>query len=525
MSLAPGRHSGLLVPLFSMPSRASWGIGEIGDIPFLTSWLRGAGQDLLQLLPINEMAVGQRSPYSAMTAMAIDPILISVHAVADFQAFGGNSAMGHDWQGRLSDARRSPTIDDALVRSVKEPALRAAFDEFVRRHARPGTARAHAYQTWAGEQSWWLDDYALFRALHVREQNRGWTHWPAPLRHRDSDALASARRELANEVFYRKWIQWIADTQWHDAKTQARPVSLMGDLAFMVDGDSADVWVHSASFRLDASVGAPPDAFSETGQNWGMPAYRWDVLARRDFDWLRQRACRTASLFDGYRVDHLVGFYRTYVFPNDGAPAFFTPAQEPAQLALGETVLSIFGQAGARIIAEDLGTVPDFVRQSLARLGVPGYKVFRWERHWETKGQPYRDPSAYPATSVATSGTHDTEPAAAWWDGLDADERATVLATPGVAERVARLDDAAGEFSPALRDVLLEVLFASGSDFLLLPVQDVFGWRGRINTPANHGDHNWTWRLPWPVDTLDRVPEARERAETLRAWSRRHRRA
>jgi 4-alpha-glucanotransferase len=524
MPLAAGRHSGLLVPLFSMPSRASWGIGEIGDIPHLAAWLRRAGQDLLQLLPINEMAVGQRSPYSALTAMAIDPIFISVHAVADFQAVGGETAMDPDWRSRLAAARRSPAIDHALVRSVKEPALRAAFDGFAARHARPGTAAAEAFETWAAGQAWWLDDYALFRALHEREQDRAWTDWPAALRDRDANALDRARRDLAREIAYRKWLQWIADTQWHEAKAQAQPAALMGDLAFMVDGDSADVWAHASAFSLDASVGAPPDAFSDTGQNWGMPVYRWDVLAARNFDWLRQRARRTASLFDGYRIDHLVGFYRTYLFPCDGTAACFTPADEQAQLELGETVISVFAQAGASVIAEDLGTVPDFVRKSLARLGVPGYKVFRWERHWERKGQPYRDPSAYPSASVATSGTHDTEPTAAWWDGLDATERAAVLETPGVAERAAGLDDPAGEFSPALRDVLLEVLFASGSDFLLLPIQDVFGWRDRINVPASQGDHNWTWRLPWPVDALDLASEARERAATLRTWSGRYRR-
>jgi 4-alpha-glucanotransferase len=519
MTLAPGRRSGILIPLFSMPSRASWGIGEIGDIPLVAAWLRGARQDLLQLLPIHEMAVGQRSPYSAMTAMAIDPIFISVHEVDEFQALGGEEAMDRDWQGRLADARRSPTIDHALVRSVKEPALRAAFGEFVRRRSRPGDEAAQAFQAWAAAESWWLNDYALYRALHARERDRPWSDWPKSLRRRNPIALAAARVELADEVLYRKWLQFVADNQWHRAKAQAQPVSLFGDFAFMVDGDSADVWSNASAFRLNASAGAPPDAFSETGQRWGMPVYRWDAVAGSDFAWLRQRARRTASLFDGYRVDHLVGFYRTYMFPADGSPASFTPADEADQLALGEAVLSILADAGAVIIAEDLGTVPDFVRESLARLEVPGFKVFRWERHWAKKGRPYRDPSAYPALSVATSGTHDTETTAAWWDGLDGDERAAVLAAPGVAGRVADLEDAAGTFTPALRDVLLEVLFASGSDFLLLPIQDVFGWRDRINIPADLGPENWTWRLPWPVDLLASEPEARERAAALRWWS------
>jgi 4-alpha-glucanotransferase len=525
MSLAAGRHSGLLVPLFSIPSRESWGIGEIGDIPAFARWLRDGGQDLLQLLPINEMAIGQRSPYSAMSAMAIDPIFVSVHALAGFRAVGGEAAMGREWQERLDGARRSAAIDHALVRSLKEPALRATFGEFHRLHTGQGSPESDAFEAWAAEQAWWLDDYALFRALHARGGERAWTEWPGPLLDRQREALADAVRDLADEMLYRKWLQFVADIQWRQAKDRARPVSLLGDLAFMVDRDSADVWAHASSFRLDASVGAPPDAFSKSGQNWGMPAYRWDEQAACDFDWLRQRARRMAALFDGYRVDHLVGFYRTYVFPFDGSPAGFTPENEPAQLALGEIVLSILGNSGARIFAEDLGTVPDFVRQSLARLGVPGYKVFRWERHWETAGRPYRDAAAYPTASVATSGTHDTEPMAAWWDGLDAAERAAALAAPGVTERVRALDNPAGDFSHALRDVLLEVLFESGSDILLLPIQDVFGWRDRINLPATIDDHNWTWRLEWPVDELASTPEACERADALRRWSKAYRRA
>ena len=105
------------------------------------------------------------------------------------------------------------------------------------------------------------------------------------------------------------------------ARERAGDVALFGDLPFMVSGDSADVWARQDEFRLDASVGVPPDAFSETGQDWGLPVYRWDVLAERDFDWLRHRARRNADLFDGYRVDHLVGFYRTYFRPHDGRRA------------------------------------------------------------------------------------------------------------------------------------------------------------------------------------------------------------
>jgi 4-alpha-glucanotransferase len=254
-----------------------------------------------------------------------------------------------------------------------------------------------------------------------------------------------------------------------------------------------------------------------------LPAYRWDVLRQRDFDWLRQRARRMAQLFDGYRVDHLVGFYRTFVRPRGGGQGVFTPADEPAQVALGERLLSIFGSNGVEIVAEDLGTVPDFVRESLARARIPGYKVFRWERHWHTPGQPFRDPPEYPAASVATSGTHDTEPMTVWWAQAPLEERKAALDTPAVRSRLSESDRTQALESPslssALRLTLLEVLFASGANLLILPIQDVFGWSDRINQPATIGDQNWTWRLPWPTDQMSREPEAIAVAEQLRRWA------
>ena len=250
-----------------------------------------------------------------------------------------------------------------------------------------------------------------------------------------------------------------------------------------------------------------------------MPVYQWDALAAEDYRWLRERARRSADLFDGYRVDHLVGFYRTYGRLKNGGEGFFTPSDEPAQRALGETVLDLFRGAGAEIVAEDLGTVPDFVRASLARLGIPGYRVFRWERHWRTEGQPFRDPSDYPQLSVAASGTHDTEPMAVWWDAAPESERRQISDLPSVQRLTGGADLTHAAFGATVRDVLLEILFASASDLLLVPVQDAFGWRDRINEPATITDENWTYRLPWPVDRMDEIPEARERKEQLRAWA------
>jgi 4-alpha-glucanotransferase len=521
MSEAPRvRQAGLVVPLASCPSTASWGVGDIGDLVPMASWLSGGGQQLWQLLPLNEMAPGQQSPYSALSAMAVDPLFICVPQVEEFVASGGEPSLGPVERELLETSRRSPRIDYARVRQLKSLVLRAAFERFYESEWRHDTTRARELKRFASEQAWWVEDYAIFRALHAHHAERPWTEWPAALQRREPADIDHVHRELAHDLLFRQYLQWLAWSQWQAAKQKvaqlARRVAVHGDLPFMVDGDSADVWALQHQFRLDATVGAPPDAFSETGQDWGMPLYRWDVMAMEQFLWLRARARRNADLYDGYRIDHLVGFYRTFAWPRDGGPPFFTPAAEPEQLALGELVLSIFKDSGATIIAEDLGVVPGFVRDSLARLGVPGFRVFRWEREWSVDGQPFRDPSTYPPVSVAASGTHDTETMAAWWEHALDEERQRVSELPTI-QRLA-----AG--GPVSRDVLLEALFASGSDTLLIPIQDVFGWQDRINEPGTVTDDNWTYRLPWPCDRLEDQPEARERQRALHNWASVHHR-
>jgi 4-alpha-glucanotransferase len=517
------RQSGILFPLFSCPSTTSWGIGDIGDLRYLARWLSGAGQRVLQLLPIHEMAPGQQSPYSAISAMAIDPVFICVAAVPEFAAMGGEASLSGDERQQLADVRQAGAIDYVGVRKLKDAVLRRAFDRFVAREWTHDTVRAQNLRSFLQSASWWLADYALFRAIHAQQDERPWTSWPAGIREHDPAELERVQQEVATEILFYQYLQWVAATQWQAARDEvaAAGVQLFGDLAFMVNLDSADVWIRQREFRLDVSIGAPPDAFSATGQNWGPPLYRWDVIADGGFEWLHERARREAELFDGYRIDHLVGFYRTFSWPKDGSPPFFFPADEPAQLILGERVLGVFQEPGSTIIAEDLGTIPDFVRESLSRLGIPGFRVFRWERHWHTEGQPFREPTEYPALSVATSGTHDTEPLSVWWDTLDVDERQKIADLETVQRLTAGSGDAwiAEPFDDAVRDVLLETLFSAGSNLLLFPVQDIFGWRDRINDPSTGPEVNWTYRMPWASDRLDDISEARDRQAALRRWS------
>ena len=505
---ASGRHAGVLVPLFSIPSRRSWGIGEIPDVIPLGRWLRSAGLDFVQILPVNEMQEGQNSPYSALTAMAIDPIYIALADVPDFLDAGGESSLRPDDRARLDAVRRAATVNYRTVRSLKHSALWHAFDRFMAVEWRTGGARASAFRDFTDAEGWWLHDYALFRALHDEHAGADWRYWSngaqGPREYRSSTRLEEA-------ILRYKYFQWIASTQWLRVREALSPPGIFGDFPFTVSANSADVWARQHEFDLDASVGVPPDAFSATGQDWGLPAYRWNVVAASGFAWLRDRARRCAALYDGFRVDHLVGFYRTYARRADGT-ASFSPPDESSQRALGEHLLSLFAASGAAIVAEDLGTVPDFVRESLAHKHVPGFKVLRWEREWNIPGKPFRDPAAYPEVSAATSGTHDTEPLAEWWDAADVDERRALLELPAL-----RLAGFAAEdpYSIQARDALLETLFAARSSLLILPIQDIFGWRDRINTPALVGNENWTWRLPWPVEDLMSEPLAVERAGTL----------
>ena len=508
-----------------MPSSRSWGIGEIGDIPTMAAWMAGAGQRVLQLLPINEMPPHETSPYSALSAMAIDPQFITLADLEDFVALGGEAGLGADLRAQLDGVRAAITVDYTAVRALKQAVLRQSFARF-REETYTKTQRGESFRAYVRDQSWWLDEYALFRALHARYDERPWSEWPEPLRDREPGALANARVELADDVLYRQYLQWVASDQWSAARKAAGSVAIWGDLPFMVSGDSADVWTRQDEFRLDASVGVPPDAFSETGQDWNFPAYRWDVVAAGGYAWLRDRARRNAALFDGYRVDHVVGFYRTYFRPHDGSGAQFSPADQPAQVQLGERVLHVLREPGSEIIAEDLGVVPPFVRESLERLAIAGYRVFRWERYYHIERQPFLDPVDYPARSIATSGTHDTEPMAIWWATAQTDERAAVLAIPSLQTRLG-LDDRrlaleVPELLAATRDVLIETLYAAGSDLLILPIQDVFGWRDRINQPAIVNTSNWTWRLPWPADRLSEEREAVETAARLSKWGRRY---
>lgn len=504
------RAAGVAIPLFSLRGAQNIGSGEILDlIPFI-DWLARWHHRVVQLLPINEAAPGEASPYTALSAFAIDPTYISTTAVVDVihSAAAWQWLSGAQVRRKLEQLLHAPRRDRKAVYGFKLRLLEFGFAEFEA-HAADG--RRARFADFCQRNGWWLDDYALFRALKERRRFASWETWPAALRDRDPHALADAVKKLRPRLRFAQYLQWLAHEQWVTmlAHARSRGVLIKGDLPFVCSRDSADVWAHPELFDASSSAGAPPDAFSATGQAWGLPLYNWAAMRASGYKWWRQRVRQARELYDLFRIDHVVGLYRTYAIPGrEGGTAGFVPRDEHEQWTQGHDLMSAIVEAAAPagVIAEDLGTVPHWVREDLTRLGVPGYKIFRWERH----DHSFIDPRTYPELSVATTGTHDTDTLVTWWNELTHDERAAVF-------HLLNLDPALRTQHSALPWLpLLRRLYDAGSALTILPIQDLFGWPERINVPATITDENWSYRLPVAIEGLDDDATICERMELVR---------
>lgn len=505
MPILEKRNAGLLVPLFSLRSGREWGVGEYPDLAQCAEWAAHGGFSLLMTLPLLEPSPGQESPYSSCSFFALDPLYIHLGDVPEFDELGGLTALGHEERELLDRVREAPRVRHADVRRLKEGVLSRCFARF--KGAAPAGERVEDYRRFCDENAYWLSDYALFRTLKCIHLE-SWRDWPMALRDADPEAIAELRRDHATAIEFRTWLQWIAFRQLEAARMRARSfgVALGGDEPFLVADDSADVWAHKYRYRFDATVGAPPDQFSADGQEWGLPPYDWARISQENYSLFEERGRHTARLYDVVRIDHVVGLYRTYHRPRDKSPHYFWPKEEPEQRAQGEAVLRAFGASGTELIAEDLGVIPDFVRASLSSLGIPGYRVLRWEKDYDR----FRDPATWPELSIATTGTHDTETACEWWEALSDDERRAALQLP----ILSRLEPTSAKHcSEEVLDTLLETIYRAPSRLVLVPVQDLLGLQDRINTPNTVGPENWSWRMPWTLPAMaeDAIVRGRQR--------------
>ena len=514
------RRAGVLIPLFSVRTKAGWGLGEIPDVVELAGWAAQSGIRVVQMLPVCAVSGGETSPYSAATAFAIDPVYLGLDTCEDFVAAGGRPALSEEDRRCLDEVAAAAAVPWNRLRPLKERAMRLAFEHFRNHEWRRRTRRARQLAAFRDENRDWVDDYALFAVLHD-QYAKHWKDWPKELSDRKPAALTRAGNEHDQEILFVTWQQWQLDEQWRNARAQAAVlgVELMGDLPFVVAEDSADVWKERKLFRPGLRVGTPPDFFNAEGQDWGLPLFDWKAMEQTDFAWMRRRAERAGRLFGLYRVDHVIGMYRTFYRSADGRRSGFTPSDEDAQIRLGETLLGIMDEYG-EVIAEDLGIVPEFLRPSLTRLRLPGYRVLRWEKDdlWRDgrSQQFFRDPAKWPEISVATSGTHDTDAQAVWYDGLSPEQRGFLSRIPGLGH----LDCNRG-FDDGVRDALLAVLYRSASDLCLLPLQDLLGTREQVNAPGSVNERNWTYRMATTVENLAADGSTSERLLRLAIESRR----
>ena len=275
-----GRHAGVLVPLFSIPSRASWGVGEIADLPRFARWLAAAGPRL------RAAAAGQRDGGRAELAVLRaerDGDRSGVHRARATSRSSPRPAARRRSTRPIargsSEARRRPAVDFRTVRALKRVALSPRLSRVPRAASRRERRAPRDFQAFAERERWWLDDYALFRALHDEHHGCYWRDWEPELRDREPGALDARASGSPTPSSITSICSGSPTTQWQRARRECGRVGIFGDFPFMVSGHSADVWARQHEFRIDASVGVPPDAFSETGQDWGLPVYRWDAIA------------------------------------------------------------------------------------------------------------------------------------------------------------------------------------------------------------------------------------------------------
>ncbi len=506
------RCAGILIPLFSIRSAEDFGRGEFGGLLPMGRMALAMGHRLLQLLPIDEVAPGETSPYSALSVFALDPIYLSARLLPGIgrpECDAARAALRHDGE-PVDQLKLREFTGELLLQSYRyfksraDPGLRDGYSEFVEQH--------HG----------WLDDYTLFRAFKEKFGGAEWQSWPPRLSNHEPKALAEAHRELAEQLSMLKYVQFLAHRQWEELRGQLGHwgVFLGGDLAFSPCRESVEVWAHRELFDLSRAVGAPPDAFSSTGQRWGLPMPDWERMRARNFDFLRMRIRHARQLYDVLRIDHVVGLFRAYGYPvGDEIGGEFDPATEAAQRAQGEEIMRIvLEEAGPmQIVAEDLGVIPKFVRETLATLAIPGYKVMRWEKQKSAGAntdQRFVNPADYPLVSLATTGTHDTDTLVEWWATISEDERRRLIGGLGLA---AHADCSRAKLDEPILDAILERVCASPAQLVVTPIQDLFGWDGRINFPGTISYANWNWRLPFDLERGLENPRVRERAARIRA--------
>jgi 4-alpha-glucanotransferase len=474
------RSSGVLLHVSSLPSYG--GIGDLGPAAHeFLAFLAAAKQHIWQVLPLCPTGYGN-SPYAGSSAFAGNPYLISLELLCDWGwveggRIGGLAGRGGNVAFEQVETRKLPLLYEAagnfLDRAAHDPKMAGQWTEF---------------EEFCSAEEGWLVDYAFYAVLR-REYNTGaWTAWPEPVRKRQPAAMAQIAQKYGRALAAEQVLQFAFSKQWNALRKAAakHAIRILGDVAIFVNMDSSDVWVHSELFELDDELkpiriaGVPPDYFSPTGQRWGNPLYRWDVLAERGFDWWIERIRRACALYDLVRLDHFRGFEAFWAIPAEEETAINGKWVKAPGLELFRALEAALGPLP--LIAEDLGVITPEVDALRMELGMPGMKVLQFGFDgWEAHGHL---PHQFTPETVAYTGTHDNDTTQGWWSTANATTRAAVEAFVGPVGG---------------RPVwpLIRVTETSVAELAIVPAQDLLelGSEARMNTPAV-GAGNWGWRAP-----------------------------
>jgi 4-alpha-glucanotransferase len=489
------RSSGILLHPTSLPGQ--FGIGDLGQAAYRwIDFLAASRQALWQVLPLGPTGFAD-SPYACLSAFAGNPLLIDLDTLVE----AGDLAASD-----LADPPAFPDqeIDYGAVIAFKMPLLHKAAANFCSRA--PAHRRAAFAQFCAGEAHW-LDSFALFMALKQHFDQAIWYDWDAGAALRAPEALAHRENELAPQIAAHKVLQFFFFEQWQALKTYAnrRGIQIIGDVPIFVAADSADVWANPDLFYLDERgrptvvSGVPPDYFSETGQRWGNPLYRWDEMARRGYAWWVARMQAVLHTVDIVRIDHFRGFVGYWEIPADEPTAIRGRWVPGPGAAVFEAIEARLGRLP--ILAEDLGVITPEVIALRERFDFPGMKILQFAFDQDAlqasfgadSGIDVRQhnpflPHNYTPNFVVYTGTHDNNTAAGWFDGASAVERQRAVAYLGLAGK-------AGAHPEAFHWALIRAAMASVAVMAIVPLQDVLGLgsAARMNLPGTVGT-NWKWR-------------------------------
>ena len=470
------RGAGILMPVSSLPS--PYGIGTFGKAAYeFVDWLKTARQKYWQVLPVGPTSYGD-SPYQSFSAFAGNPYFIDLDILKDEGLLTQEEIDACFW----GDDETKVAYD--AVFWYRFPLLKKAF-------ARSGFRGEEGYEKFCEDNRYWLNDYAFYMALKSRFDNVEWLKWPEDIRSRQQDALERYGRELAEEIDFWKFLQYKFSQQWRELREYAngQGISIIGDIPIYVALDSADVWTHPELFWLDEKdltpvrvAGVPPDAFSETGQLWGNPLYRWDVQEKTDFEWWKERMRSSARLYDVVRIDHFIGVVRYYTIPAGAEDGRIGEYLKGPGKKLTDAINMVVGDT--KIIAEDLGVFLPEVKELLEETGYPGMKILEFA----FSGDRFNEhlPHMYSPNSVVYGGTHDNETLVGYFDpeARPWEELQYIVDYMGISHRT------------EIVDRLLFTAYASVASVAIFQTQDILQLdnSARMNTPGAFAG-NWRWRM------------------------------